>query len=92
MGRLLKRIQKPKIKKKKVSFIFTEQTLKELEELQKQVGYQNKSEFVEKLLKFALEELKKELKKKRTTLKKEENQEDLTVPEVADRFSSEELS
>jgi len=92
MGRLLKRLQKPKTGKKKVSFIFSEQTIEKLEELRELIGYQNKSEFVEKLLDFALTELEKELKKANVLPKKEEKLEektgDLTASDLPTKFQS----
>jgi len=92
MGRLLKRLQKPKTGKKKVSFILSEQTIEKLEELRELVGYQNKSEFVEKLLDFALIELEKELKKANIFPKKEEKSEektgDLIASDLPTKFQS----
>ena len=66
-----------KTEKRKVSFMLAEQTLKKLEELQGQVNCKNKSEFIEKLLEFALEELEKELRRNKTVHKKEEKVEEL---------------
>lgn len=72
MGRLLKRIQPTKEKRKKVSFMISEKVLEKLENLQEELGYQNKSKFVEVLLEFALEELERELRRE----KREENREE----------------
>lgn len=72
MGRLLKRIQPTKEKRKKTSFILSERILEKLETLQEELGYQNKSKFVEVLLEFALEELERELNKEKKKKNKEE--------------------
>lgn len=72
MGRLLKRIQPAKEKRKKVSFMISEKILEKLEGLQEELGYQNKSKFVEVLLEFALEELERELRREKREEKREE--------------------
>ncbi len=95
MGKLLKRIQVRKVEKKKVSFMISQETLKKLEKLQEQVGYRNKSEFIEKLLEYALEELERELKRSQVRAKVEEKQEEIkeesTVQSLTPKFQSDSL-
>ena len=76
MGRLLKRIQPAKEKRKKVSFMISEKILEKLENLQEKLGYQNKSKFVEILLEFVLEELERELNRAKREEEIEEKKEE----------------
>lgn len=63
MSRLLNRLKVKRFKKKKVSFVLSENILEDIENLRAQLNVENKSLFIEKLLEYAIEELKKELKK-----------------------------
>jgi len=90
MGRLLRRIQKTRIKKRKVSFMLPEQLLKKMDELQEQIECQSRSDFVEKLLEFALEKLEGELRKVEKVSKEEEKleeeRENLIAPRTEAKF------
>jgi len=67
MAKLIQRLQaKRKVEKKKITFFLPENLIKQLDEIAEQLGYEKrKSELVELLLEYSLEQLQKEMGRNR---------------------------
>ena len=78
MAKLIQKLQaKQQVKKKKITFFLPESLLEQLDEVAEQLGYnKRKSELVELLLEYSLEQLRREMEKSKQP-KREEYREEL---------------
>jgi len=78
MAKLIQKLQaKQQVKKKKITFFLPENLLEQLDEVAEQLGYnKRKSELVELLLEYSLEQLRREMEKNKQP-KREEYREEL---------------
>ena len=77
MAKLIQKLQaKQLVKKKKITFFLPESLLEQLDEVAEQLGYnKRKSELVELLLEYSLEQLRREMEKSKQPKREEYREE-----------------